>query len=133
MELFADTSFLVAVYNEKDKNHIQAKQFFSESENQILYVISDYIFDEILTVVLVRAGKFLSVQTGEKILADDRIHIVQVDEDVFEKSWLIYRMFKDKHWSFTDCTSYVLMKNLSIHTGVSFDEHFRQFGYKTLP
>ena len=80
-----------------------------------------------------RAGKFLSVQTGEKILADDKIHILQIDEEIFEKSWLIYRMFKDKEWSFTDCTSYVLMKNLSIYTGVSFDEHFRQFGFKMLP
>jgi len=67
------------------------------------------------------------------ILDDERIHIFQTDEAVFEKAWLIYRTFKDKEWSFTDCTSYVLMKNLSINTGVSFDEHFKQFGFKTLP
>ncbi len=133
MEFFADTSFLVALYNKKDKNHLQAKRLFSELESQSRYVISDYIFDEILTVVLVRSGKYLSVQAGEKILADDRIHIVQVDEAVFEKSWLVYRIFKDKRWSFTDCTSYVLMKNLSIHAGVSFDEHFKQFGFEVLP
>jgi len=133
MELFADTSFLVALYNEKDRNHRQAKHFISELDNQSLFIISDYIFDEVLTVLLVRIGKFLSTQAGEKILADDRIQILQTDENIFQKAWLIYRMFEDKKWGFTDCTSYVFMKNLSIDAGVSFDEHFRQFGFKTLP
>ena len=133
MELFADISFLVALYNEKDSNHRQAKHFISELDNQSLFLISDYIFDEVLTVLLVRAGKFLSTHAGEKILADDRIEILQTDEEIFQKAWLIYRMFGDKEWSFTDCTSYVFMKNLSINTGVSFDEHFRQFGFRTLP
>jgi len=114
MELFADTSFPVALYNEKDNNHRQAKHFSSEIDNQSLFIISDYIFDEVLTVLPVRVGNFLSTQAGEKILADDRIQILQTDEEIFQKAWLIYRMFKDKRWSFTDCTSYVFMKNLSI-------------------
>jgi len=133
MELFADTSFLVAFYNKRDKNHAKARNFISGADDRSLFVISDYIFDEVLTVLLVRSGKFLSAQAGQMILDDERIHIFQTDEAVFEKAWLIYRTFKDKEWSFTDCTSYVLMKNLSINTGVSFDEHFKQFGFKTLP
>lgn len=133
MELFADTSFLIAVYNEKDRNHLQAKQLFDETSNTSLYVISDYIFDEVLAVALVRAGKDLSSQTGKKILTDERIHMAKADDEIFEKAWFIYQMFEDKNWSFTDCTSYVLMKNLSIGTGLSFDEHFKQFGFKTLP
>lgn len=38
-----------------------------------------------------------------------------------------------KEWSFTDCTSYVLMKKLNIKTGVSFDRHFRQFSIRVIP
>lgn len=91
MELFADTSFLVALYNEKDSNHRQAKHFVSALDNQSLFLISDYIFDEVLTVLLVRVGKFVSTQAGEKILADDRIEILQTDEEIFQKAWLIYQ------------------------------------------
>ena len=75
----------------------------------------------------------MSVEAGRKILEDERIDILQIDEDVFEKAWLVYQSFLDKEWSFTDCTSYVLMKNISIDIGASFDDHFNQFGFTTLP
>jgi len=133
MEIFLDTSFLVAFYNKRDKNHSKARRLISEADKQTTFVISDYIFDEILTVLLVRGGKSLSVDAGRKILEDERVDILQVDEDVFKRAWLVYQSFLDKEWSFTDCISYVLMKNLSIDIGASFDEHFNQFGFATLP
>lgn len=33
---------------------------------------------------------------------------------------------------FTDCTSYVVMKELGIKLVFTFDEHFRQMGFKLL-
>lgn len=113
MEIFLDTSFLVAFYNKKDKNHSKARRLIPEADKHTGFVISDYVFDEILTVLLARGGKPLSVEAGRKILEDERIDILQIDEHVFEKAWLVYQSFLDKEWSFTDCTSYVLMKNLS--------------------
>ncbi len=95
MEFFVDTSFLVALHNKRDKNHAKARNFISEINGRSLFVISDYIFDEVLTVLLVRGGKLLSTQ-GERILEDERIHIVQIDEAVFQKAWQTYRTFKDK-------------------------------------
>ncbi|MBW1707828.1 MAG: type II toxin-antitoxin system VapC family toxin [Deltaproteobacteria bacterium] len=133
MQVFADTSFLVAFYNKKDKNHQRARSFISESDKNTAFIISDYIFDEVLTVLLVRGGKSLSIEAGRKILEDERIGLLQIDEEVFQKAWLIYQGFQDKEWSFTDCISYVLMKNLSIGTGASFDNHFNQFGFITIP
>ena len=96
-----------------------------------LYLIIS--LDEILTVLLVRGGKALSIEAGRKILEDARIDLLQIDTEIFDKAWLVYQSFKDKQWSFTDCTSYVLMKNLAIHTGASFDNHFDQFGFITVP
>ncbi|WP_216819169.1 type II toxin-antitoxin system VapC family toxin [Thiohalocapsa sp. ML1] len=48
-------------------------------------------------------------------------------EDV-EQAWKSFRRFSDKGWSFTDCTSRVIMERLGITTAFAFDEHFRQFG-----
>lgn len=133
MRIFLDTSFLVAFYNTRDQHHNQARTFIAETDRDISFVISDYIFDEILTVLLVRGGKFLSIEVGQLIVDDDRIDLLSINEQVFQKAWLVYHRFQDKEWSFTDCTSYVLMKNLSIMTGASFDEHFKQFGFRTVP
>ena len=133
MEIFLDTSFLVVFNNKRDKNHSKARRLISDADKSTVFVISDYVFDEILTVLLVRGGKSMSVEAGRKILEDEMVDILQIDEDIFEKAWLVYQSFLDKEWSFTDCTSYVLMKNLSIVTGASFDDHFNQFGFITVP
>jgi len=132
-EIFLDTSFLVAFYNKGDKDHLKARRFISKAKEGNIFIISDYIFDETLTVLLVRGGKPLSVEAGHKILEDKRIYLLHIDEEIFQKAWLVYHNFQDKKWSFTDCTSYVLMKNLSINTGASFDDHFNQFGFITVP
>ncbi len=130
-KMFADTSFFVAFYNKKDKNHFEAREFIRNTS--IFFIISDYIFDEFLTVLLARGHKILSAEAGEKILKDRNISLLRIDSEIFRKAWEIYRNFKDKNWSFTDCTSYVLMKNLSVDTALSFDKHFKQFGLKILP
>jgi len=40
---------------------------------------------------------------------------------------------QDKRWSFTDCTSFVLMQNLGIRKALTFDANFRQAGFATFP
>ena len=47
-------------------------------------------------------------------------------------AWQVFRRFSDKEWSFTDCTSKVVMDRLGITTAFTFDHHFRQFGAVTL-
>jgi uncharacterized protein len=45
-----------------------------------------------------------------------------------ELAWQVFRRFRDKDWSFTDCTSRVIIEKLGIPTAFAFDQHFRQFG-----
>ncbi|QJB29454.1 twitching motility protein PilT [Limnospira fusiformis SAG 85.79] len=40
----------------------------------------------------------------------------------------IFRQFSDKEWSFTDCSSKVIIEKLQISKALSLDNHFRQFG-----
>ncbi len=129
-QFFVDTSFLVAYYNRNDKNHDSARAFVRD---QMLWIVSDYIVDEFLTVLTVRGNKFLSIEAGEKIFSDESIVVLNIDSEIFEKAWQIYKKFYDKNWSFTDCSSYVLMKNLCIEECLSFDIHFRQFGFTVHP
>jgi predicted nucleic acid-binding protein len=43
-------------------------------------------------------------------------------------AWDVFHRFADKAWSFTDCTSKVVMESLGVSTAFGFDQHFRQFG-----
>ncbi|MEP6669176.1 MAG: twitching motility protein PilT [Chthoniobacter sp.] len=53
------------------------------------------------------------------------------EADILE-AWRVFGRFSDKEWSFTDCTSKVLMERLGITRAFAFDEHFRQFGTLTV-
>jgi len=52
---------------------------------------------------------------------------------VFEAAWSLFLDRADKRWSFTDCTSFVLMENLGIRKAVTFDGNFRQAGFAMFP
>ena len=57
-KIFVDTSFLIAYHNRKDENHEKAALWAKNiRKKRISFVISDYIFDEVLTVLLVRGAK----------------------------------------------------------------------------
>ena len=138
MELiFLDTSLLVAYYNADDVNHADAREFVRDMEGKrVGFLISDYIFDEILTVMLVRSGKKKAIEVCNAILRDvgsGSIRLLYVDEEVFGRATAIFTRFVDKTWSFTDCTSYILMRNAGIAKCASFDRHFYQFGFEVLP
>ncbi len=44
---------------------------------------------------------------------------------------MVFRRYQDKQWSFTDCTSKVLIERLGIAEAFAFDHHFEQFGTVT--
>lgn len=56
-----------------------------------------------------------------------------VSQNRFHQSVEIFRRYnRDKTWSFTDCASFVVMKELRIKTAFTFDNHFEQMGFKIL-
>jgi len=132
--LFADVSFFIAYHNSKDANHQAARALIRDFEgHRTLLVTTDYIFDEVITVLLVRGNKDIAIQAGKAMLEEANIEIMRIDEEIFNEAWEMFQKFKDKEWSFTDCTSYVLMDKLNIKTGISFDRHFKQFGFRVIP
>ena len=50
----------------------------------------------------------------------------------FEATKLFYRRHSDHSYSFTDCTSFVVMRELKISDVLTTDEHFREAGFHVL-
>jgi hypothetical protein len=45
-----------------------------------------------------------------------------------DEAWATFAQYEDKNWSFTDCSSKVVMDQMTIAQAFAFDQHFRQFG-----
>jgi hypothetical protein len=127
--IFVDTSAFLAIENRRDKYYRKAVTLRDTllKTGQLL-VTSDYILDETYTVIRFRAGHHIAVQFGEAIRGSKFLRIEFIAPDLIEKAWDLFKTFSDHEFSFTDCTSFILMERLKIKTAFTFDDHFKEYG-----
>ncbi len=131
--VFIDTSAVVALFERTDADHLEAIRLMDavKRERMALF-LSDYILDESITAALTRIGHITAVQVGEFILNSKVSQLVTIDAAVRDSAWEYFRRHDDKTFSFTDCTSFVLMKDMGIRSYFSFDDHFKQAGFEPI-
>ncbi len=123
--IFLDTSFLVAYIVDKDTNHEKAVSLMKEivEGEHGSAITSEYVFDETVTVVLVRSKSLESaVKTGD--LIKESIPVLDVGNNVFEASWKRFRNQKNTKFSFTDCTILEMVESNHLDKLATFDREF---------
>jgi len=123
--VFVDTGAWYALSVPSDPDHAAAISFMRSNSEPL--VTSDYIYDELLTLFRNR-GHMNRAQDWVDQVRQGRCEVVRVTDVDVEQATDVFFRYADKAWSFTDCTSYVLMQRLGIQRAFSFDAHFRQFG-----
>jgi uncharacterized protein len=133
--IFVDTSAWYALEVEDDVNHQAACKFLPQlaSGKRGVSIITDYILDETLTLLRSRRGLASAIAFIDKVNKSKSIRIFWINEDLFEKALSIFQKSERKSWSFTDCTSFALMRELAVSETFSFDNHFREAGLQALP
>jgi predicted nucleic acid-binding protein len=124
--IFVDTSAWYAIIDKNDKDHAAAV-----SKIQILdrpLVTSNYILDEILTLLKTKLGPTIAISFGQKLWDQEVSTLLRIIEEDEERAWSVFRKYADKGSSFTDCTSFALLERLDINTVFAFDDHFVQYG-----
>jgi len=131
MKIFADTSAWLALHDRNDKYHQEAlTKSYQIKQQKLEIVTSDYILDESITIILFRVSHSSALLFGESILSSRIVNLINIDKAYLQKTIKCFKKFQDKRFSFTDCTSYVLMKDLKIQKAFTFDDHFRQMGFE---
>jgi uncharacterized protein len=123
--IFVDTGAWYAASVPSDPDHAAASAFLRSNVERL--VTSDYIYDELLTLFRAR-GDLDRARDWVAQTEQGRCDIVQVTPADVRAATEIFFRYADKAWSFTDCTSLVVMERLAITRAFSFDDHFRQFG-----
>ena len=125
---FADTGALYAVLVSSDENHAQARSWLTANRGAERLVTTDYVLDELLTLLRLRGEFERSTAAAGAFFAGSLAEIHWVDRADVGRAAEVFDGFKDKQWSFTDCVSYAVIKRFEIKRAFAFDEHFRQFG-----
>ena len=129
--LFVDTGAWYALVDRKDPDHDAAALFFSN--NKISLVTSNFIFDETVTLLRSRLGWGVASAFGKKLKDSVFVSLAAIKDADEEKAWEIFLKFKDKDFSYTDCTSFALMQRLGIDAAFSFDSHFKTMKFQVFP
>jgi predicted nucleic acid-binding protein len=124
--IFVDTSAWYAIIDKNDRDHAVAVTKIQILDRPL--ITSNYILDEILTLLKTRLGSGIAIPFGQKLWNQEVSALARITEADEEKAWEVFRQYQDKGFSFTDCTSFALMKRLEINTVFAFDDHFVQYG-----
>ena len=132
-KVFVDTSGWVALFVSNDRDHKRAAAIFEElKQSKVSIYTSDYVIDETITTILTRGNHKQSVFAGKALLTSKIIKIVHVSPDYFQSAWELYQKYKDKQFSFTDVTSFSIMKDINIDRAFAFDREFTQAGIELI-
>lgn len=132
--LFLYTSFLIALEAADDQHHAAALSHWNSLSTSLpTLVTTSYVFDEVVTFFNSRNRHAKAMEIGSLLLESPSVKVVHIDEALFHDAWRCLVQQADKSYSFTDCTSFVVMRRLRLRTALSFDKHFIQTGFEQQP
>lgn len=132
--LFVDTAGWMMLADAADPGHTDARSVRDRwlEEGGVL-VSSDYVMDETLTLLRMRLSLDASRRWWELVDSSPRVFWELVNPARAEAAREWFFGWRDKTFSFTDCTSFVVMTELGLKTAFTSDRHFVQAGFEVLP
>ncbi len=130
--IILDSSFLVAFYNTNDQNHVKAVGLMKEiiAGKFGVVVISDYIFDEVVTVALIKLKSLKeATRIGNSLLS--AVMVLTIDKSLFDSTWNRFKTQRSTHLSFTDCSILEMASKNDIDYIATFDKEFKK-SYKNV-
>ena len=128
---FVDTSAWYAYVNRSDPHHAAVGAGFQLCRDRL--VTSSYVFDEFVTLCRYRLGHSTAVKAGTLLLGLARLDLVRITPDDERAAWTLFQERPDKAYSFTDCTSFVLMKRIGLTSALALDDDFAREGFELIP
>lgn len=137
MNLFVDTWGWVTLADRRQPRHQAATKFYDERiRNPGLIVTSNFVLDELFTMLFATRSFRLASGFCSSLLASPRVRIEFISPDRFAAAFEFRLKLADKpDISFTDITSMVVMRELGIVDVMTGDRHFQHvnLGFRTLP
>ena len=129
--IFVDSGAWFARFVPDDPNHAVVADWFAANDEPL--VTSNYCVDETLTLLSARKRPKLAKEVGKELFDEtvSRLHFLTSDQ--IRRAWILFQQRAASGWSFTDCTSKIVIDDLQMRSAVALDQHFRQFGIKILP
>ena len=132
MENFVDTSALYALVIKKDiNNRIAVETWEKLTEHGGRLVTNNYVLVECISLLQSRIGLESAIYIQNEVVPF--LTVVWVDEDQHAAAVHHLLSASRRNLSLVDCSAFETMRRLGIDTVFTFDEHFREQGFKVIP
>jgi uncharacterized protein len=125
--IFLDTSFVLALMNERDQYHAMAENLSYKFENSPLITTDAVLFE--IGNALARDFRKEAIAVIRMLRSSNRVQVIEVGSRLFEKGLEFYEKYDDKKWSLVDCISFVVLNENEVTEALTFDRDFGQAGF----
>lgn len=129
--VFVDSGAWFAWFVPDDPSHSSVADWIEAAQEPLL--TTDFCVDETLTLLVARKRPGLAVRAGRFFFQEENVALQFVSSEQVRRAWILFQTRASAGWSFTDCTSKVVIDDLELKTAVTLDAHFRQFGVAVVP
>ena len=132
-EIFIDTSGFYAMLVRADDQHDRVRDTMRKAaKRRQRFVTTDYVLDETATLLMARHCSSVIPVLFESVSASKACNVVWMDAERFDKTKGLFIKNTGASWSFTDCFSFIVMRELRLREALSKDKHFRDAGFAPL-
>jgi len=132
MNVFVDTSALLAVLDADDANHQAAGPFWEKIvAGGDTLVSHNYILVETSALVARKLG-LEALRVFETDIVP-LLRVVWVTRDIHESAAGAQLLASRRSLSLVDCVSFEVMRRTGIRGAFTFDRHFQEYGHEILP
>jgi predicted nucleic acid-binding protein len=128
---FVDTGAWYSLLDKNDPDHVRVTETFRAYRGRL--VTTNFVFDEAVTLARYRLGWSVAQTFGSQLREQRIARLERVTPKDEIAAWSIFERYRDKRFSFTDCTSFVLIDRLALPVCLATDSDFRSFGLQCLP
>lgn len=130
-ELFLDTSGLYALIDRQDAHHAAARRLVEEGLRAgCRLVTTDAVVSESLTLARMRAGPAAALRVLDLLELSVGIRLERLTQARFDAAKAFFRRHTTDHsYSFVDCASFVVMRELELSVALTTDRHFLEAGF----
>lgn len=130
---FVDSSGWYALIDRRDPAHARAADLcrtLIRDGRRLL--TTDYVIDESCTLARARAGSQAAGRLLDVLDQTAALDVEWIGRERFDLAKLLFRKQLDQGFSFTDCTSFVVMEEMEIADALTSDGHFSARGFRPL-
>jgi predicted nucleic acid-binding protein len=128
--IFIDTSFVIALINERDLDHAKALKL-ADRYNRYPFVTIDSILQEIENALSPKYKKE-SQEIITHFHSSDNVTIIHLSSLLLQKGIEMYSIYQGQNWDLVDCLAFVVMHEMGITKALTSDLHFEQANFQAL-